>query len=236
MAITALQLITNSMRLLGAVASGELPTTDEQNDALVVLNDLLDSCNNKGLVVFANSNSAFSLIGGQQSYTIGPAAANFTAARPVGIEYAFVTYNTLDFPLRMLTQQQWNAITLKSFQAPIPNSLYYVGEYPLGVIKIWPIPSAAMVLTLSVNMQFSPLSTLSSSIAYPPGYAKWLRYQLACELASEFKLSVPAEVKETAREELGDIQAANRQQPVSNFDTALTGGQSIGIAGFLGGY
>ena len=72
MAITALQLITNSMRLLGAVASGESPTTDEQNDALVVLNDLLDSCNNKGLVVFANSNSAFSLIGGQQSYTIGP--------------------------------------------------------------------------------------------------------------------------------------------------------------------
>ena len=41
---------------------------------------------------------------------------------------------------------------------------------------------------------------------------------------------------ETAREELGDIQAANRQQPVSNFDTALTGGSSIGIAGFLGGY
>ena len=70
MAITALQLITNSMRLLGAVASGESPTTDEQNDSLVVLNDLLDSCNNKGLVVFANSNSAFSLIGGQQSYTI----------------------------------------------------------------------------------------------------------------------------------------------------------------------
>ena len=93
-----------------------------------------------------------------------------------------------------------------------------------------------MTITLSVNMQFSPLSTLASNIAYPPGYAKWLRYQLACELASEFKLPVPAEVKETARDELGDIQSANRQQPVSNFDTALTGGSSIGIAGFLGGY
>jgi hypothetical protein len=59
---------------------------------------------------------------------------------------------------------------------------------------------------------------------------------LACELAPEFKLSVPSDVKEIARDELGDIKAANRQQPVSNFDTALTGGQSIGIAGFLGGY
>lgn len=236
MAITALQLITNSMRLLGAVASGELPSTEEQTDALSVLNDLLDSCNNKGLVVFANSNSTFNLVGGQQTYTIGPSAADFTANRPVGIEYAFVNYNSLDFPIRLLNQQQWNAITLKNFQAPIPNSLYYVGEYPLGVINIWPIPSAAMVITLSVNMQFSPLASLAASIAYPPGYAKWLRYQLACELAPEFKLSVPSDVKEIARDELGDIQAANRQQPVSNFDTALTGGQSIGIAGFLGGY
>lgn len=236
MAITALQLITSAMRLLGAVASGESPTTDEQNDALLVLNDLLDSSNNKGLTVFANSNSSFNLVGGQQTYTIGPAAANFTADRPVSIEYAYVTYNTLDFPLKLLNQQQWSAITLKTFQSPIPNSLYYVGEYPLGKINIWPIPSANMPITLSINMQFAPLASVSSNIAYPPGYAKWLRYQLACELASEFKLSVPDEVKRVAMDELGDIQAANRQQPVSTFDTALTGGQSIGIAGFLGGY
>lgn len=236
MAITALQLITNSMRLLGAVASGELPTADEQTDALAVLNDLLDASNADNLTVYANSSSTFNLVPTQQTYTIGPALSDFITTRPVAIEYAYVKYNLLDFPLRLLNQQQWNAITLKSFAAPIPNSLYYVGEYPLGVINMWPIPSVAIPITLSVNFQFTPLATLAASIAYPPGYGKWLRYQLACELGPEFKIAVPADVKEIAKETLGSIQGVNRQQPVSTFDPALTGGQSIGLAGFLGGY
>ena len=236
MATTALQLITGAMRLLGAVSPGESLTTDEYTDALAVLNDMLDAANADNLTVYANENQTFNLIGGQQDYTIGPATADFIATRPVAIEFAFVTYNLLDYQLRLLTQQQWNAITLKSFSVPIPNSLYYVGEYPLGKIHVWPIPSSAIPITLSVNFQFSELATVAASIAYPPGYKKWLRHQLACELGPEFKIPVPADVKETAALTLASIKDINRQQPVANFDTALTGGQTLGLAGFLGGY
>jgi hypothetical protein len=188
------------------------------------------------LLVFANENDTYNLIANQQDYSIGPSGGDFTATRPVGIEGAFVTYNSLDFPLKLLNQQEWNAIALKSFAAPIPNSLYYVAEYPNGKLHIWPKPSAAIPLTLSVNMQFTALSTGASSIAYPPGYSKALRYCLAVDLSAEFKIPLPKIVEDTAISELADIQGVNLQQQVSTFDPALTGGGTVGIAGFLGGY
>ena len=91
-------------------------------------------------------------------------------------------------------------------------------------------------MTLSLNDQFAALASLSASIAYPPGYAKWMRYQLAIELASEFKLTPPEAVVQTAKDELGDIQSRNTRPAISEFDPALTNRSGSTLAAFLGGY
>lgn len=239
MAITALQLITSSMRLLGAVASGETPTADEQNDALIVLNDLLDSCNNKGLTIYSNSIQTFNLTAAKQTYAISAAsvAPELTANRPVCVEYGYITYQGTDYPLRTtLTRDEWMDIASKSTQSIIPCFLYYEPKYPAGEIKLWPVPQTAVTMTLSLNDQFAALASLSASIAYPPGYAKWMRYQLAVELASEFKLTPPEAVVQTAKDELGDIQSRNTRPAISEFDPALTNRSGSTLAAFLGGY
>lgn len=232
---SALDLITSSLRLAGVVASGETPTADEANDAIGVLNDMLSAWALQNLMCYRNDNQQFNLVGGQQSYTIGP-AANFATDRPVAIEGSFVTYGGLDFPLRPLTTDEWNSIALKSFSASIPNSLYYVPTHPQGVIWLWPAPSLAIPITLSVSMQFSALTSLAQSISYPPGYAKALRYCLAVELSLEFGREPSPLMVGIATQELGNIKAANAQSPSMVFDRALTGGASVSIAAFFGGY
>jgi hypothetical protein len=236
MAITALQLITNSMRLLGAVASGESPTADEQTDALQVLNDMLDACNTDQLMIFANDEVTFNTVAAKQDYTIAPATADITAARPVGIEYAYAIDGGLTYPLSLANTQEWSDILQKTYTEDIPRALYYIPEYPLGVIRLWPIPSSIVPVTISVNSQFSALATTAASISYPPGYGKWLRYQLAVELGPEFKIAVSDDIRQIASDTLAAIKGINRQQPVTVFDTALTNYAGGGLTAFLAGY
>ena len=236
MAITALQLITSSMRLIGAVASGETPTADEQTDALQVLNDMLDACNTDQLAIFTNYDVTFNTVAAQQSYTIGPAAGDITATRPVGIEYAYSIDGGLTNPIMIVNEQQWADLQQKTYTEATPRAIRYRAEYPLGTINVWPVPAAVTPITLSVNSQFSALATTAASIAYPPGYGKWLRYQLAVELGPEFKVAVSDDIRRIAADTLADIKGINRQQPVSVFDPALTQYAGNGLSAFLAGY
>ena len=237
MAIIASDLIASSLRLLGAIAAGETPTADEANDALQTLNELLDTWALSNLMVYRNENDAVALVPGQQSYTIGP-GGTFNLARPVSIGQAFVTYQGVDFMLRpILTTDEWNRIALKGQQQPIPTHLYYVATYPLGVVNLWPVPSQALTLTLSLNMQFSQLTSVTQSLSYPPGYQKLLRYALAVELAPEYGIAPPPAVIATLAQTTAEVKQANRQQPVMRFDEAIApGGSGAGLPGFLGGW
>lgn len=233
----ALDLIKSAMRLIGVIASGETPGANESNDALGVLNDMLDAWALENLIVYRNENDTFNLVPGQQSYTIG-AGGNWAVTRPVSIEQAFVTYQGVDFMMRPpLTTDEWNRIALKGQQQPVPTHIYYVGTYPLGVVNIWPVPSQALPITLSLNMQFGALASTAATIALPPGYLKLLRYSLAAELAPEFGVQASPQVLETLRDIRGNVKAANRQQPVARFDPAIAAsGGGSGLPGFLGGY
>jgi hypothetical protein len=232
--VIALDLITSSMRLAGIIATGETPTADEASDALDVLNDMLDAWAVENLMLFRSVNSAFNLIAAQQNYTIG-AGGNFNTTRPVGIDGAYVTYAGLDFPLRLLTTEQWDAIALKSMQAPLPVALYYDPAMPLGTVSIWPIPSQNLPITLSVGMQFTQPASLATTLIYPPGYAKAVRYNLAVELAAEFGMPADAVIVTIARDLLGKLKVRNRQQPVALLDPLLANSGSYGLADFLSG-
>ena len=132
--------------------------------------------------------------------------------------------------------QQWADVLQKTYTEATPRAIYYEAAYPLGTIKVWPVPSDITPITLSVNSQFSALATTAASIAYPPGYGKWLRYQLAVELGPEFKVAVSDDIRRIAADTLADIKGINRQQPVSVFDPALTQYAGNGLSAFLAGY
>ena len=71
MAITAQDIINKSMRLLGLLASGEAPTAAEAQDSLYSLNSVIDSYSANPQYYFCTLAEQFTLVNGQNTYTIG---------------------------------------------------------------------------------------------------------------------------------------------------------------------
>lgn len=76
---TALDLITGALRNINALESGEVPNPQDSNDALQVLNDLLESWTIEKLFVFSSNEQRFNFTPGVYQYTIGnPISGTFT--------------------------------------------------------------------------------------------------------------------------------------------------------------
>lgn len=69
---TALDIIKQSLRAIGALEAGEDPDADTANDCLVMLNDMLAQWSNASMLVPYQTEIVFPLISGLKDYTIGP--------------------------------------------------------------------------------------------------------------------------------------------------------------------
>lgn len=221
---TVRDLIKGSMRLIGAIATGETPSADEQADALYVLNDMIDSWSNEGLAIFATIREEFPLTAGQGDYTMG-VGGDFNTARPLKIENAAVLSTgtpAYELPLELLNQDQWAAIPVKSTQSSLPRKLYAVSSNPLEAISLWPVPSTTSTLVLYSWKPLASFANANSTVSFPPGYSKALRYGLALELAPEYGKTPDPAIVIQAVEAKENIKRMNVKPVYLGVDDALT--------------
>lgn len=79
-------IISSALKDIGALAAGETPTPEDAQDALYMLNSLVDQWSNEDMMVYNRTEIIFPLIAGQVQYTIGPtpSTANFIGATFTG--------------------------------------------------------------------------------------------------------------------------------------------------------
>lgn len=221
---TVLDIIKGSMRLIGAIAPSENPTPDEAQDALSVLNDMVDAWNNEPLMIYVIQTQVFNFQAGKVSYTIG-AGGDFNVPRPPQIDTAYVrTPQGQDLPLDLINDAEYAAITIKSTQSSIPMKMRDDGNYPLKSLYFWPVPSdASYQVVINSWTPISSFTGINQEVSFPPGYKKALRYLLALELAAEYGKSAPAEVVAIANESKAQIKRKNFRQNESCLDAALVG-------------
>lgn len=222
--MTARDLINSAMRLIGVLASGETLSANEASDALVGLNQMVDTWSTENLLIYAKGEEEFPLVAGQQSYTMGP-SGNFNTSRPLVIENAYIRTlngsNTVDLPLDVVNQDQWANITNKSTSSSFPRKLFPQGTYPLETILVWPVPSETKTLVLWSWKPLASIATLDSIIDLPPGYAKALRYNVAIEYAPEYGKTPDGLVLVQAAESKAAIKRMNSKPLYLSSDAAL---------------
>lgn len=216
---TAQDIITRALRSLQVVAQGETPDADQLSDGLVSLNDLLSAWGNERLMVYQTVQETITLVGGQSAYDIGVGATSLNTSMPIRIERAFIRLNGIDYPLEILTRDQYQSIASKSDSSDIPSGLYYDTGYPESVIRLSHAPTGG---TLYID-SWTPLtafSTLGTTVSLPNGYERALRLNLAVELMPEY--GVQNEILfSMARDAKAGIKRANYVTPVMLFDSAI---------------
>jgi hypothetical protein len=78
-----IDIISRSLKDIGALEAGETPTPDAAQDAFDLLNDMIDQLSNESMMVFYKTEIIFPITSGKTQYTIGPGGqigASFTGS------------------------------------------------------------------------------------------------------------------------------------------------------------
>jgi hypothetical protein len=213
--MTALDLITSSLRLLNVLAAGETLDVGAANDALEVFNSMLDAWNADSLAIFTTRSDDFPFVLGQQSYTIGT-GGDFDIPRPPQIDSMSAILltdpsNPVEVPLVSYSVEQWQqGIPVKNVDSSFPQIYYDDGGFPLRRIFFWPIPTTQPNSVRIYSWQaLAAAATLQSDISFPPGYKEAFRFNLAGRLAPEYNVAVPPAVATIAIQGLARVKTMN---------------------------
>ena len=212
---TALQVITDSLKLLGVVAGHEVPTSAEQQDSFARLNELIDSWGTHADTMLVAHRELVPLVVGQPSYTIGP-GGDVNAPRPMALDGAAILLGTgpaaVERPVAVLDRSMYRGLRLKALPGALVQGVWLTPTGSYAELTVWPVPSAAQTLVLYYLEPVAEFPDLVTPVSLAPGYAKALRTNLALELAPEFGRVVDPMLDRLAHESLADVKRVNWSQ------------------------
>lgn len=230
-------LITATMKLIGALSPAQVPSSNEMADVFLRLQSMLGSWTLERLWIFQVVPTTFALVAGKQTYSIGP-GGDFNVPRPVWIEDAGVVSNTnplqpLELPVRILDDNEWASLSIKNVASSLSWYLWYDhqfnGNYGTGNIKLWPIPTDSTVqLALYLPTAIPAFAAPTDVMVLPPGTEEAIRFNLAVRLCPEFGRPLDPVVAKLAVDSFALVQRSNSREHLLSVDEALmSNGQGI---------
>jgi hypothetical protein len=213
---TAGDIIYGSLRLIGVLAEGETPSSETAQDALAAMNQMIDSWNTERLAVFSTIDQVVTWPPGSRSRTFGP-TGDIVGTRPVMIDdstYFRDPANGISFGLKLINQQQYNGIAVKTVTSTYPQVLWVNMTYPNIEMYVYPVPTKVLEFHIVSVQELSQPATLSTDLAFPPGYLRAFRYNLACELAPEFGVEPSRQVQRIAMTSKRNLKRINNPDDI----------------------
>lgn len=190
MQTTARAIITRALRLLKVIAANEPGDAADLDVGLNSLNDMLDSWSINRNNLLATVIETFPLVNGQASYTIGT-GGNFNTTVPNKVEESsFVRYQSVDYPLRSITEDTYSQIPYKS-SGGIPEVFWFDPSATLATLYFYPVPQSSQTIELHSLKPMAAFTGLDVSYTLPAGYKEALTFSLAEAIASEFESEAP---------------------------------------------
>lgn len=210
---TVRDILTRAMRTATILGAADPMDGNDASDALLTLNQMLDSWQAERLFAFSIAERTHPLSAGVGAYTIGP-SGTINGPRPVRIEYAYTRdSNSYDRPLEVVPYEVFSRLTLKSLGNNFPSILYFDGGYPIGKINLWELPTSGLTLRLGAWQPLTEFATLDDSVSLPPGYELAITLSVAEMLCPEYGKQVSADLARNAMKARATVMQNNLPDP-----------------------
>ena len=236
--VTAGDIINGALRLLGMLAEGETPSANTSADALLAMNQMLDSWSTERLAVYATRDDVFTWPAQTISRTFGP-TGDFVGTRPILLDdstYFRDTDNGLSYTINFINQDQYIAISLKTAGSTYPQVMWTNMTYPDIEMYLFPRPTKNLEFHLISVEPLAQPATLNTVLNFPPGYLRAFRYCLACELAPEFGVEPSPQVQRIAMTSKRDLKRINNPDDLMAMPYNLVVRRTARFNIFTGGY
>ena len=220
---TAGDQINRSLRLLGILAEGETPSAAMSQDALIAMNQMIDSWNTERLSVFSTQDQTFTWPASEITRTLGP-SGNFVGLRPVLLDES--TYyrdpgTNVSFGIKFINQQQYNGIAVKTVTSTYPQVIFVNNTFPDITMTIYPRPTRDLEWHFVSMQELDQPATLATQLHFPPGYMRAFTYNLAMEFAPEFGVEPSPQVSRIAMTSKRNLKRINNPDDVMSMPYAI---------------
>ena len=220
---TAGDQVNRSLRLLGILAESETPSAAMSQDALIALNQMIDSWSTERLAVFCTQDQVFTWPAGEYIRTLGP-SGNFVGLRPVMLDDA--TYfrdpgTNVSFGIKFINQQQYNGIAVKTVTSTYPQVCFVNMGFPDITMSIYPRPTRDLEWHFVSVQELTQPATLATELHFPPGYMRAFTYNLAMEFAPEFGVEPSPQVSRISMTSKRNLKRINNPDDVMSMPYAI---------------
>ena len=215
--------INRALRLLGVLAEGETPSAAVSQDALTALNQMIDSWNTEKLMIYNTQDQVFSWPPDEITRTLGP-TGDFVGNRPILLDdstYYRDASTNVSFGIKMINQQQYNGIAVKTVTSTYPQVMWVNMEFPNITMTVYPKPTRVLEWHFVSVDELSQPATLATDLYFPPGYLRAFAYNLAMEIAPEFGVEPSPQVKRIAMTSKRNLKRINNPDDVMSMPYSL---------------
>lgn len=189
------QLIAGALRLCGGTGPLDVPNLGAVNNGLLTLNALVQAWQSNNMHVWTQERVEFSMVAGTATYQIatGLSTPNINAVRPLRVTGARLINTSTQASSPLIPMSRWDYDNLSDTTSPEgpPTQFFYDPQIPNGVVTLYPAPDSGTAGTSIIDMTAQrPLTTfanLSATADFPDEWLSALRFNLALELAPEYK-------------------------------------------------
>ena len=217
--------INGALRLIGMLAEAETPSAATAQDSLSALNQMIDSWNTERLSIFSTQDQVFTWPVNTIHRTLGP-TGDFVGNRPILLDdstYFKDPTNGISFGIKIINQQQYDGIAVKTVTSTYPQVMWINMDYPNIDMYVYPVPTKALEWHFISVTELDQPATLATMIAFPPGYLRAFKYNLACEIANEFGVEPPPNVARIAMTSKRNLKRINNPDEIMSLPYSIVG-------------
>lgn len=244
---TLRDVITASLRLIMAIDSNQTVDGSMIADGLYTAQEILDSWNTEGGMIYSQTLSTFPILAQKTVYTIGPDLTNgvnppdfIVPNRPQNLLFASFqppsVSPVIDLPLKIVDSVEYAQVIAKKIGSGVPQLIYLDYTYPVGNLYLWNQPNQGGNLVLTYWNQLPSFGLTLDTVfttTFPPGYMRLLRYEIAMNLAPEFGKPIPVDVATVADGIKRNIMINNTTSEFATYNVPTGPGVYDAVSGQL---